>query len=290
MRSPHASSVLVTGATGTVGAAVVDGLLARGESVVAATRSTTGAAALPSEVVARPFEFGASPAALDRAFDGCDRLFLMRPPPIADVQTYLFPVVDAAMRAGVRQIVFLSLQGVQHNTRTPHHAVEKHLESIGAPYTFLRPNFFMQNLSTTYRDDIRLRDEIFVPAGHAFTAFIDADDIGAAAAAVLSEPGHLRKAYTLDGEQSLTYHSVARILSDVLGRRITYTRPSEKEYLDRLALEGRPQDYLDVQKMIYRVVRFNVSAFPNRMVRRLTGRRATTFRRFAERERDAWVR
>ncbi|MBD7958120.1 NmrA family NAD(P)-binding protein [Microbacterium sp. Sa4CUA7] len=108
-----------------------------------------------------------------------------------------------------------------------------------APYTFLRPNFFMQNLSTTYRDDIRYRDEIYVPAGHAFTAFIDARDIGAVAAAVFRDPDrHVGKAYTLSGEQTLTYRSVARILTRVLGRTIRYPRPSEADYLDRLRGEG----------------------------------------------------
>ena len=192
------------------------------------------------------------------------------------------------MRVRARQIVFLSLQGVQHNRRTPHHAVEEYLKQVNAPYTFLRPNFFMQNLSTTYAAGIRDRGEIFVPAGRSRTAFIDARDIGRVAGTVLTETGHLRTAYTLSGEQSLSYRQVAGILSDVLHRPIRYARPSESQYLAKLATAGKPADYIAVQKMIYRIVRLNVSAFPNRSVRRLTGRPATTFRQFAERERKAW--
>lgn len=71
---------------------------------------------------------------------------------------------------------------MQGNRKTPHHAVEKYLRQVGAPYTFLRPNFVMQNLTTTYRSDIRDHDEIFLPAGHSRTAFIDARDIGRVAA------------------------------------------------------------------------------------------------------------
>jgi len=61
-------------------------------------------------------------------------------------------------------------------------------------------------------------------------------------------------------------------MTQVLGRPLTFARPSETEYLNDLAEQGRPQDYIDVQKMIYRVVRLNVSAFPNWSVRQLTGK------------------
>ncbi|WP_158698570.1 MULTISPECIES: SDR family oxidoreductase [Microbacterium] len=290
MNADETPAVFVTGATGSVGAAAVASLVEKGVRVVAAVRDASATGALPAGAEHRVFEFSADPEAMRRALEGCDRLFLMRPPPIEDVEQFLFPLIDAAMAMGIRQIVFLSLQGVEHNKGVPHYRVEKYLEQIGAPFTFLRPNFFMQNLSTTYRDDIRDRDEIFLPAGHAFTAFIDARDIGAVAAAVLTSPGHIRKKYTLNGEQSLTYRNVGRILSDILGRPIRYARPSEKEYLARLTAEGYPKDYIDVQRMIYRVVRWNISAFPNRAVRKLTGRPAATFRQFAERERTAWER
>ncbi len=283
-------SVLVTGATGTVGNAVTQFLLDRETTVVGAVRDAEDVTHLREGVTARHFDFSMSRDELDRALEGCDRLFLMRPPAIADVRKYLFPVIDAAQRASIRQIVFLSLQGVQFNRSTPHYAVEHYLRSIGAPFTCLRPNFFMQNLSTIHAAEIRDDDDVFVPAGRSLTALIDALDIGRVAAAVLTEPGHIGRAYTLSGEQSLTYRNIAAILSDVLGRKIHYRRPSETEYLARLNDQGKPDDYIAVQKMIYRIVRFNISAFPNRAVRRLTGHPATTFREFAIREQGLWRR
>ncbi|MFT3943005.1 MAG: hypothetical protein QM705_04175 [Ancrocorticia sp.] len=106
--------------------------------------------------------------------------------------------------------------------------------------------------------------------------------------AVLTEPGHIRRAYTLSGEQSLSYAAVAKIMSEELGRPISYRRPSEGEYLSALADAGAPADYIEVQKMIHRVVRMNVSALPNRSVRLLTGEPAGTFRDFVKDFRRAW--
>ena len=149
----------------------------------------TDAAALPVKATVRRFDFDSTPAELTEALIGADRLFLMRPPPVENVARYLFPLIDAAKHAGIRQIVFLSLQGVQGNRKTPHHAVEKYLRQQHAPYTFLRPNFFMQNLSTTSAKRISDRGEIFVPAGSSRTAYIDARDIGRVAANVFTAPG-----------------------------------------------------------------------------------------------------
>ncbi|QNE48623.1 NAD(P)H-binding protein (plasmid) [Glaciihabitans sp. INWT7] len=283
------NAIFVTGATGTVGRGVVNALITKGEKVIAGVRDAKDAELLPDGVEGRPFHFGASTGELEDVLEGTDRLFLMRPPQIADVQTQLFPLIDAARNRRTRQTVFLSMQGVQLNKLTPHHAVEEYMRQIDAPYTFLRPNFFMQNLSTTYAAEIRERGVIYVPAGRSFTAFIDARDIGRVAATTFTEPGHTRKAYTLSGEQSLSYRHIARTMTEALGRPITYARPSEKDYLAHLAAEGQPQDYIDVQKMIYRIVRFNLSALPNRTVRQLTGVPATTFAEFVHNNQSAWT-
>ena len=282
------SAVFVTGATGTIGRAVLTHLLEHQQRVIAGIHSPDGAGRLPPGVEPRPFEFGRSVRDIEQALAGTDRLFLMRPPAIADVHTYLFPVIDVALGLGVRQIVFLSLQGVQFNRRTPHHAVETYLRRTKAPFTFLRPNFFMQNLSSVYVADIRDHSEIRVPAGRARTTFIDARDVGRVAATVLSQPGHLGKAYTLSGEHSLSYFDVARIMTDVLGRPITYARPTEREYLAGLIAQGKPADYVAVQRMIYRVVRMNASALPNRKIHRLTGLPATSSADFLRDHHQLW--
>ena len=70
--------------------------------------------------------------------------------------------------------MLLSLQGAEGNRFVPHAALEAWLRESGLSWTFVRASFFMQNLITTHRSDIRDRDEIMVPAGHGATAFVDA--------------------------------------------------------------------------------------------------------------------
>ena len=104
----------------------------------------------------------------------------------------------------------------------PHAAVETWLRGSGLDWTFVRAAFFHQNLSTTYASDIRDRDEICVPAGRGATAFVDAVDVGAVAAAALLDPaGHRCRAWTITGPEALNYAQVAAILFQILGRPAT---------------------------------------------------------------------
>jgi uncharacterized protein YbjT (DUF2867 family) len=203
----------------------------------------------------------------------------MRPPQIADVERFLFPAIDAAQAAGVRHVVFLSLMGV--NPRVPHYKVEQKILASGLPYTFIRPSFFMQNLDTFYRDDIRLRDELFVPAGRAKTSFIDVRDIGVVAALALTGEGHRNKAYTLTGSEALDYYQVAEIFSAVQGRSIRYVRPTPGEYAARQAALGVPDEFIEVMRSLYWTVRLGIGAKVTGELGELLGRQPIKMAEYA---------
>jgi len=271
-------NILVTGASGNVGREVVNSLnLDKNIKVISAVGSKDQLAKTKDAVL---FDF-MDESTWDDALIGIDKLFLMRPPAISDVKTYLFPVIDRAIEKGIKQIVFLSLQGVQFNPLTPHFKVEKYLKRVRAPYTFIRPNFFMQNLSTFYADDIKQRNEIFLPAGKGKTAFVDTRDIGAVIARTLSDDSHIGKAYTLTGSDSLDYYQVADVLSKELNRAITYRNPTVQQYADRLKTNKADEGFIKVQKMLYFVVRHNFSAGTTDDIYNLLGRKPITFNEFA---------
>lgn len=251
--------------------------------------AASAAPGAPGDASVRAFDF-ADRGTWMRALAGVDRVFLLVPPTIGNVGRTLIPFIDLAMEeAGVRQIVFLTAPGARFDTRSPHHVVEQYLKRTRTPHTVLRPNVLLQTLSTLYRDDIRLRSEIVLPAGGARVAFVDASDVGRCAARVLTEPGHLGKSYTLAGEQSLSYPQVAQILTEVLGRPIRYTAASETEFTELAVKRGVTAPDLAAQASWYRAARRRLTALPNRSIRRLTGRPATTPRRFIEDHRQTWL-
>jgi uncharacterized protein YbjT (DUF2867 family) len=262
---------------------------AAGRSLPVSGASGPADAASGSTAVVRAFDFS-DRGTWARALAGVDRVFLIVPPTVADVGRTLIPFIDHAMEeGGVRQIVFLSAPGVRFDTRRPQHLVEQYLKRTRSPYTILRPNVFLQTLSTLYRDDIRLRGEIVLPAAGAKAAFVDADDVGRVAARVLTEPGHLRKVYTLAGEQALGYAQVAEVFTEVLGRPVRYTATSEAEFAELAAKQGAAAADIAAQAGWYRAMRRRLTALPNRSIQKLTGRPATGLRSFVEEHRQTWL-
>lgn len=260
--------VLVTGASGHVGRALIAAAPAAGLSVTAADRSGQAVDGAPGV----RFDFR------DRetwapALAGHDRLFLMRPPAIADVRDTLLPFIDAARRAGVRHVVFLSVAGAERNRFVPHRVVEDHLRACGIGHTILRPGFFAQNLESAYRDDIRHDDRLYVPAGRAPVAWVDVRDIGEVAAAILAAPDmHRGAAYTLTGAAAVPWGVVAAALSGATGREIHYVPASIPGYVMHLARRRLPRCAIAVQLALHVLLRFGQGAKVDPALSRLLGR------------------
>ena len=279
-------AVLVTGSTGNVGVEVVSQLLSRGATVkgtVLAGRNEV----LIAGATAIEFDFEDA-ATFGPALDGIDRVFLMRPPHMADARAFR-PFIEAMAKAGVMQVVFLSVQGAGQNPFVPHHGIEALLKRSSLAWTFLRPSFFMQNLSTTHLADIRDRSEIYIPAGGGRTNFIDVADIGEAAAVCLTTPGHEKHAYEITGGEALTYGEVATLLSTACDRPITYPRPSAKEFKLHMKQGGYADDFVNVMGSIYAIAKFGMAAGTTDTFEKLVGRKPHTLKEWAGRNAACWV-
>jgi len=280
--------ILVTGALGNVGAEIVKQLLAAGRKVRAADLSVEKIRERFGDAVeAVAFDFS-KPETFAPAVAGVERMFLMRPPQITDIKRFITPALDAAQAAGVKHVVFLSLIGIEKTTYVPHYKVEQYLRASQMDWTFLRASFFMQNLNTTHRLEIKERDEIFVPVGKAKTSFLDVRDIGAVGAVVLMETGHENKAYDLTGPEALDYWQAAQILSETLGRKITYRNPNPLHFLYKTVQRGTPLMFALVMTGLYTATRFGQADVVTKEVERLTGRNPIPFRQYTEDYKASW--
>jgi uncharacterized protein YbjT (DUF2867 family) len=276
--------ILVTGASGNVGAPLVSALQETGQPVVRATVEPAGDA-LDGSVRRLDFEEQRTFAA---ALEGIDKVFLMRPAQISDTKRYIRPFIEAMATARVSHVVFLSLMGV--NRAMPHWQVEQDLRSSALPWTFLRPSFFAQNLGTAYRDDIRLHDRIRLASGRGRTSFIDTRDIAAVAARILTDPtSHQGQAYTLTGPAALTYDEVASGLSAKLSRPIDYQPIGLWRYRRELQAQHLLNAFVNVQLLINVVARLGLAARTTNTIPQLLGRPAGTLDQYIADHHDLWT-
>jgi uncharacterized protein YbjT (DUF2867 family) len=288
MKDNMTAHILVTGAPGNVGTEVVRGLQQLGIAFRVGVFDTSAAHLDPSdhmEIV--PFDF-LNPETHQAAFTGIKRLFLVRPPALANVQRDIAPAVRTAVACGVEHIVFLSIQGVEQNPIVPHHKIEQLIEELGVRYTFLRASFFMQNLSTTQAAEIREHHEIALPVGKAKTSFVDVRDLAAVAVCALTEDHHANCKYTLTGPESLDYNQVALKLSHILERPIRYTNPSVFRFIWRQLRTGHGLGYTLVVAALYTITRFGNAKAITGDVQTVLGRSPITFDQFVHDYRACW--
>lgn len=283
------SPILVIGALGNVGSEVVKYLCQKGQKIRAADRDSKRLEEkFGDSIETVRFDF-LDPKTYSETFAGVEKMFLMRPPQLANIKRDMLPAMKAAKQAGVKYVVFLSIIGVEGAKFVPHYKVETFLREKGFQTTFLRCSFFMQNLNTTHRNEIRERNEIFVPVGNAKTSFIDVRDIGAVAAQCLSVEGHTGRNYDLTGTDALDYYQAARILSKTLGREIRYCNPDPLTFFLETIKHGSSVPYAFVVTGLYLSTRFGMAKPVTNEVERLIGRKPISFQQYTEDYKEAWL-
>ena len=276
--------MLVIGANGTVGRELVFALrrleVPVREALTTVDRSSSGAECR--------FAFE-DPATWGPALDGVNRVFLMRPPAISDIKGVIRPFIQHMTLQPIHQVVVLSVMGV--NPAMPHWQLERDVKASGLPWTMLRPAFFMQNLQTAYRYDIRDHDRIRLPAGKGRTSFIDTRDIAAAAAVALTQPdAHRGRSYTLTGGEALSWTQVAAALSAELARAIHYEPIGLFQARRELKTANLPKAYVNVQLLISIVARVGLAAKITDDLPRLLRCAPGTLTDYLHRHRQYWAK
>lgn len=267
------NKVLVTGATGNVGAQVVGLLSAAGVAPRALSRRSD--AGLPAGVeVVRGHHF--DPATLEAALVGVDRVFLMWPAFTAGAAEAVAELI------GARRVVLLSsgavVDGVAeqpHPIGRFHAEVERALARAGAEWTFLRPHGFATN-TRAWAPEIRAGDVVRGAYGRAASTLIHEADIAAVAVRALTTTGHAGARYELTGPEVLTKVEQVRVIGEALGRPLRWEELSRAEERER-SLSWLPESVVDAvldgqAELVHR------PSAPTAAVEEVTGTPARPFR------------
>lgn len=237
MKAGAQETILVTGATGNIGSEVVRQLSSTTPAVniKAAVHSTQNKKKVKEEgdrveVVLIDYN---KPETLRQALNQVDKLFLLTPD-VPNAPDLASNAVIEAKKAGIRHIVKQSVMGadLEANVGTMrlHRQVEKIIEQSGIPFTFLRPNEFMQNFINFHSPSIKGNNAFYIPLEDAKVSLVDVRDIAAVAVkSLIDEDKHKNKTYLITGPEALSYHQVAEILSNATGKKISYVNISEEE-------------------------------------------------------------
>lgn len=296
MNNRKEKTILVTGATGTVGSEVVKQLAAisssSGHKIRAAVHSKNKTGQLGDKRVEIVDLDYTKPETVAYALNSVDKIFLqtLPTPNVTDISSNL---VNEAKKNSVKYIVKLSAIGASDSESRStilrlHGEEEKIIEDSGIPYTFLRPPAFMQNFVTQFGHTIRTQNAFYVPAGDAKMSFVDTRDIGAVAAVMLTNTNHgasqqhENKAYDITGQDALSYRQVADILSNEVGKKISYIDITEDDARKGMKQIGMDEWFINIMIELFRIIRAGYGSETTTAVEHITGRKPISFAQFAK--------
>ncbi|HKE88534.1 MAG TPA: SDR family oxidoreductase [Vicinamibacterales bacterium] len=266
--------ILVAGATGNTGSALLQELEARGARVRAMVRSQKDELRLTGAVAGTVVANFDDPASLASALNGVTRAYLITPSsPDAEAQQRRF--AEHAAAAGVTHLVKLSQFAA--NEASPvrflryHAAVERRIRELGVGFTFLRPNLYFQGL-LAFQSMIATQGHFVAPVGEARVSAVDVRDIAAVAACALTESGHEGKTYTITGPAAVTHSEMADAIGKAIGRPVAFMDVPSDAFAGALKAAGVPAWQVDGLVEDYAHYARGEAATISPHVREVTGR------------------
>jgi uncharacterized protein YbjT (DUF2867 family) len=166
-----------------------------------------------------------------------------------------------------------------------HRQAEQIIEESGIPYTFLRPNEFMQNFINFHGHSIKNNNAFYLPMESAKVSVVDVRDIAAVAVKALTENGDINKynnkIYLIAGPEALSYHQMAQLLSNATGKKISYTSISEEEARAAMKEMGMDDWLINAILELYNYFRKEYASQVSSAVEEVTGKKPIPFTQFA---------
>jgi uncharacterized protein YbjT (DUF2867 family) len=287
-------TILVTGSTGTVGREVIKQLISSPPTlnfnIKAAVHSQESGNRVAAETRVKPVQIDYNkPDTIEEAFKDVDKLFLLTPfqSNMVELSSNLVNVAKKKKTGAVKHIVKLSVMGADADPGITggrlHRQAENIIEESGISYTFLRPNFFMQNFINFFSQTIKEQDAFYVPAGDGKVSFVDVRDIAAVSVqALLYESKHSRKAYNITGPNAISYAQAAEILSNEIGRKIKYVDISEDQAREGMKAIGMDEWFINSMMELFSITRAGYVSDVSSAIEEVTGKKPITFSEFAK--------
>jgi len=277
--------ILVTGATGGLGRATIDCLLTTtpAAEIAALVRDASRATDLAQRGIdVRQADYFDYPA-LVRAFRGVEKVLLVSAVAFTDRAQQHRNVIDAAKAAGVKHLFYTSIQRssdfVLAEVTESDLATEAYLRASGLVYTILRNGYYFEGLAYLIGREAPAA-EIRFPAGEGRMALVTRTDLAAATAALLTSEGHDNQTYTLTGSQAYSFHDIARELSGLAGRPITYRSSEPAPYIAQQVAAGFPEPVANFFAQWGAATQHGMLAGTTDTVERLLGHPPTSLREY----------
>lgn len=282
-------TILVTGATGTLGGEVVKQLSSSTPAVniKAGVHSAQNVKKVKDgdkvEVVLIDYN---KPETLKEALSQVDKLFLLTPD-VPNAHELASNLVIEAKKAGIRHIVKQSVMGADLEadvgTFRLHRQAEKIIEQSEIPFTFLRPNEFMQNFVNFHSPSIKGNNAFYIPLEDAKVSLVDVRDIAAVAVKSLTdEDRHKNKTYLITGPEALSYYQAAEILSSATDKKISYVNISEEEARGAMKEMGMSDWLINTISELHDYFRKGNASQVSSAVEEVTGKKPISFSQFAK--------
>lgn len=236
-------SIVVTGATGSLGRLIIEHLLARGvepEQIVGAGRNSARLADLAATGIRTAVIDYSDPTTLDAAFAGATTLMLVSGSEVGQRVAQHGNAIAAAKAAGISRIVYTSAPKADTSElilAPEHKATEELIRASGIPFTILRNGWYTENYAGTV-EQVRATGVYLASTGDGRVASASRTDYAEAAAVVLTEAGHVDAVYELSGDVAWDGHEFASAASTVTGREVVYTPVSPEEHIAALTGAG----------------------------------------------------
>lgn len=283
------SNILITGATGNIGFEVIRFLtkIDSSNKIVAGVRNIEKAKNIFKnypDLEFTHFDFEDFDT-FDKALNGIDKVFLLRPPHISDIGKYFKPLILKIKEKNITKIVFLSVQGAEKSKVIPHSKIERLIIEYGLDFIFLRPSYFMQNLTTTLNADIKTKRVIILPAGKAKFNWIDIENIGEVGAILLDRFSEYKnQAIEITGLENENFEKVTELINNSIGSPIEYKNVNPFRFYRIKKREGVVKGMIIVMILLHFLPRFQKEPKISDFYEQLTGKKPTNLKKFIERE------